>query len=113
MSKNHQTAPELAPTRTPDANPPAGASGLAPLASLRKYPFIALAALLVTLGVGAPLALKRAKPDYYSSAVIYVSPTFIRTLREDREQERQYTSYVAQQMLTISRYDILVETLEK
>ena len=93
MPKNNQPGPELARPRTPDTNAaPSVSFGLAPLASLRKHPLIAVLVLLSALGVGAPLALKFGIPDYYANTVIYVSPTFIRTLREDHEQERQYTT---------------------
>jgi capsular polysaccharide biosynthesis protein len=44
---------------------------------------------------------------------VYVSPTFPRTLREDREHEYQYNNYVQQQMLTVPRFDLVLGTLRR
>ena len=83
---------------------------------LRSLRIHSLAATLVTLlSFCLGLALLAAhRPYYAATSVVYVSPTFPATLSPDREQEfPAYESYIAEQMHTVSRYDVLADALQQ
>ncbi|MDP9052497.1 MAG: hypothetical protein M3O31_17520 [Acidobacteriota bacterium] len=66
---------------------------------------------LVLLGLGA-LGLLHYKPSYATSSVIYVSPNFPKTLKnEDPETTYPYDSYMQQQVHTITRYDVIADAI--
>jgi uncharacterized protein involved in exopolysaccharide biosynthesis len=70
-----------------------------------------LVALLV-LGVGLAVIAKH-KPTYMAASIIYVSPTFPKTLVDDTEQERPYESFIQEHVHEISSYDILAEAIRR
>lgn len=80
--------------------------------SLRLHKVAALVTTLLVLGFGLAVIAKH-KPNYSTASFIYVSPTFPKTLVEDREQERPYESYVQQHVHSINRYDILAEAIRR
>jgi succinoglycan biosynthesis transport protein ExoP len=80
--------------------------------SLRLHKLAALVTTLLVLGVGLAVIAKH-KPNYVAVSYIYISPTFPKTLVEDREQERPYESYVQQHVHSINRYDILAEAIRR
>jgi len=80
--------------------------------SLRLHKLAALVTTLLVLGVGLAVIAKH-KPNYVAVSSIYISPTFPKTLVEDREQERPYESYVQQHVHSINRYDILAEAIRR
>lgn len=88
-----------------------------PLASVWKHKWLALAVGFVVCLVGLPAAYSLGKPVYYTEAVIYISPRFLKNLESDTEQElqsnTQYREYVQQQVRTINRYDIVAKALER
>lgn len=88
-----------------------------PVASLKRHWLLAAIVAVVVWVGGAPIAWKMGKTTYYTEAVIYVSPRFLKNLESDLEQEMQsnsqYREFVQQQVKTVSRYDILLETLRK
>ena len=88
-----------------------------PLASVWKHKWLALAVGFVVCLIGLPAAYYLGKPVYYTEAVIYISPRFLKNLESDTEQElqsnTQYREYVQQQVRTINRYDIVAKALER
>ncbi|HVW77578.1 MAG TPA: hypothetical protein VHB45_08185 [Alloacidobacterium sp.] len=78
--------------------------------SLRLHSVTAVLVTVVVLGLGLA-ALMRHGVSYVAESTIYVSPTFPKTLIEDREQERPYDSYVQEQVHSITRYDVLEDAL--
>ena len=68
------------------------------------------------VAVGLPLSWWLGTPVYSSEAAVYVSPRFLKTLQEDKEQDlqsnSQYREYVQQNVRTINRYDIVAEALK-
>jgi succinoglycan biosynthesis transport protein ExoP len=80
--------------------------------SLRLHKVAALVTTLLVLGFGLAVIAKH-KPTYSAASFIYISPTFPKTLVEDREQERPYESYVQQHVHSINRYDILAEAIRR
>src|SRR5579859_3196721 len=80
--------------------------------SLRLHKVAALVTTLLILGFGLAVIAKH-KPTYSAASFIYISPTFPKTLVEDREQERPYESYVQQHVHSINRYDILAEAIRR
>ena len=80
--------------------------------SLRLHRVTAILVTLVTLSLGLAV-VARHKATYVATALVYVSPTFPKTLTEDSEQSRPYDAYVQQQIHTITRSDILAEAIQQ
>lgn len=92
----------------------ASTGGLDVLAALRRRPLLALAIFFVGLLAGARYVLGHTPREYHAEASVYVSPTYFKGLQQDREQlQISYTTLVNQQILTIRRYDILREALDR
>jgi len=82
------------------------------LRSIRTHRVAALLVTLLVLGLGLAVIAKH-KPNFVAASDIYVSPTPIKTLVEDRELERPYDSYIQETVHSISRYDILAEAIHR
>ncbi len=82
------------------------------LKSLRLHRVTAIMVALLVLGLGLAF-VARHKANYVAASSIYVSPTPIKTLTEDRELDRPYESYVQQTVHAINRYDVLAEAIRK
>ncbi|MBT9330254.1 GumC family protein [Paracidobacterium acidisoli] len=80
------------------------------LRSLRLHAVTAILVTVVVLGLGLAVLLRHGLM-YSSTSTIYVSPTFPKTLTEDHETEYPYDSYVAQQVHSITRYDVIADAL--
>ncbi len=79
--------------------------------SLRFHWFIAAVVSLVLLCLGAAY-LAGSKPYYTATSVIYVSPTFPKTLKnDDPETAYPYESYVQQQVHSITQHDVLADAI--
>jgi len=88
--------------------------GIDVLAALRKRPLLAFVVLAAALTGSARYVLRHVPRAYHAEASIYVSPTYFKNLQQDREQlQISYSTLVNQQILTIRRFDILRETLER
>jgi Mrp family chromosome partitioning ATPase len=89
--------------------------GLMPLTSLLAHRWLALAALLLVLVGGIPLAWKKGESHYIADASIQVAPRYMRNLREDQELDfqsnTQYRQFVEHQRKSIGRYDVLRDAL--
>ena len=81
--------------------------------SLRRHWYIAALVFLVVLACGAFVIWKRAKPDYESHGIVYLSPKFPKILAGDSEVELPYDSYVQDQIQTVTRHDIVADAIEK
>jgi succinoglycan biosynthesis transport protein ExoP len=77
----------------------------------REHPWLTASIFLIGVIAGLPAAWILGKPEYVAEATVYVSPTFMKNLEEDSEQKRQYDTFVQQQVNTITRFDILSESL--
>jgi uncharacterized protein involved in exopolysaccharide biosynthesis len=82
------------------------------LKSLRLHLVTALLVTLLVLGLGLAVIAKH-KPNFVAVSTIYVSPTPIKTLVDDRELERPYDSYIQETIHAINRYDILADAIHK
>jgi polysaccharide biosynthesis transport protein len=82
------------------------------LKSLRLHLVTTLLVALLVLGLGLAVIAKH-KANYKAASTIYVSPTFPKTLVDDREQERPYESFIQEHVHAINRYDILAEAIHK
>jgi uncharacterized protein involved in exopolysaccharide biosynthesis len=92
----------------------ASSGGLDVLAAVRRRPLLTLAIFSVCALAGARYVLSHTPRDYHAEASVYVSPTYFKGLQQDREQlQISYTTLVNQQILTIRRYDILREALDR
>lgn len=89
---------------------------IGPVASLLAHKFLVVAILFLFIALGLPASWMLGKPQYYTEAVIYVSPRFVRNLETDNELDfqsnSQYREYVQQQVRTVNRYDIVSKSLQ-
>jgi succinoglycan biosynthesis transport protein ExoP len=83
------------------------------LSSWKEHPGTIAAILLAGLLLGLPAAWQLGKPQYYAEALIYVSPTFVKNLNDETDQQRHYETFVQQQAATVGRHDILTAALER
>lgn len=84
-------------------------------ASLRRHRVLVtwvVAAMLVITGF---YAWQMGGTSYTATSYAYISPTFPTTLSSDanREQDRPYENYIADEVQTVTRYDILAAALQK
>lgn len=90
--------------------------GIKPLASLLAHPRLAVAAALLVLAVGVPMAWKKGTPRWQAEATVQVQPRYMRNLRDDPELEfqsnTQYRQYVEQMRRSIARPDIVEAALD-
>ena len=95
--------------------PPASSGFSFNIDILRSLRIHALAATLVTLltFILGLAVLIRHHLVYAATSVVYVSPTFPATLSPDREQEYPYESYIAEQINSVTRYDVIADALRK
>jgi succinoglycan biosynthesis transport protein ExoP len=102
---------------SPLADESVATGALMPLVSLRKHFKIGLCIFIAISLLGIPFAWFKGKSFYSATAVIYVAPRTSNILQENKEQElgsyQQYKQFVAQQIGTIGRYDILLAALKK
>lgn len=89
--------------------------GIRPLASLLAHRGLALAAVVLVLLVGLPMAWKKGEPSYRAEATFQVSPRYMRNLKEDQELDfqsnTQYRQFVEHQRKSVARYDVLRDAL--
>jgi Mrp family chromosome partitioning ATPase len=87
------------------------------LQSLRAHWLISVAVLIAGVAAAVPLAYWKGRPFYYAEAVIYISPTFLKNLQEDKEVQfqsnSQYREFVSQNARTMNRYDVVFDALQK
>jgi uncharacterized protein involved in exopolysaccharide biosynthesis len=81
--------------------------------SLRRHWFVSAIVLLVFTGCGIFALWKKAKSDYESHSVVYLSPKFPKMLVGDAEVELPYDSYVQDQIQTVTRRDIIADAISK
>ncbi|MGD0939053.1 MAG: hypothetical protein ABR905_05015 [Terracidiphilus sp.] len=112
LSANSKSLPPV-PLRRTGGSPEKSRPTINVAGSLRRHWKIAAAVLLVILGCGALALLKKAKPDYESHSEVYLSPKFPKMLAGDTEVELPYDSYVQDQVQTVTRHDIIADSISK
>lgn len=83
------------------------------LGSLRRHWYVAAVMLPVMIGCGAFFLWRREKPQYEAHSVVYLSPKFPKMLSGDAEVELPYDSYVQDQIQTVTRRDIIADSISK
>lgn len=92
----------------------ASQGGIDVLAAVRKRPFLTFLLFVLVLGAGVQYSKRHVPREYHAEASVYVSPTYFKNLQQDREQlQISYSTLVNQQILTIRRFDILREALDR
>jgi polysaccharide biosynthesis transport protein len=83
--------------------------------SLRRHRKLAIWTMLIALLVTGVFVVLRAGTTYTATSYVYVSPTFPSTLASDenKEQDRPYEEYIADEAQTVTRYDILATALQR
>jgi uncharacterized protein involved in exopolysaccharide biosynthesis len=98
--------------REEDSNP---ALNIHLLESLQRHTLLALFVFLFTAAAGFLYLHVRYGKSYLAQALVYVSPTYPRTLNADQETDhtQQYDSFIDQQVHSITRPDILINAIRK
>lgn len=121
--KTDRTSPETAlstvvfPTR-PSLPPPEQEQTKRPLDipnSVRRHRALATWTAVIAMLITGAFVAWRAGTTYTATSYVYVSPTFPSTLSSDenKEQDRPYEEYIADEAQTVTRYDILAAALQK
>lgn len=87
--------------------------GIQPLELLRRHTKLAAWTTLSVAVLGALALHNRMKPSYESTAVVYVSPIFPTALGDSHDHERQYDSFLEQQIASATRYETLLKAVRK
>jgi Mrp family chromosome partitioning ATPase/capsular polysaccharide biosynthesis protein len=86
------------------------------LGALRRRWMSGIAAFVVVILLGTPIAWKKGNAVYRAEGVIYISPHNWRNLEADEEQEiqsnSQFREFMEQQAHTINRYDIVLPIVQ-
>ena len=95
----------------------AGGGNIHILASLREHRRLAIAIAAFIAIIGLPIAYLAGTPKYIATAVVYCFPRFISNLADSSTQKfdsiEQYREYLQQNVKTINRFDIVLESLQK
>src|SRR5271165_5685486 len=84
-----------------------------PLAALRRRPLLSVFAFLLPFLAAIPF-LRNVPQEYHAETTLYVSPTYFKNILSNREPlQTSYGVLVNQQILTIRRYDVLSEALDR
>ncbi len=102
----------LPPQQPAASSPPGSSFSIDILRSLRVHALTATLVTLLTFVLGLAVLIRH-HLMYAATAVVYVSPTFPATLTPDREQEYPYETYIAEQINTVTRYDVIADALHK
>ncbi|MBB5056553.1 capsular polysaccharide biosynthesis protein [Granulicella aggregans] len=106
---------------SPIASPPGVASstgepvrvGIQPLDLIRRHAKLAVGVALSVGLLGALVLHNRMRPSYESTAVVYVSPIFPTALGDSHDHDRQYDSFLEQQVTSATRYETLQKAIRK
>lgn len=86
--------------------------GIQPLELIkRNAKVVAIAALAVAV-CGALALHFYLRPRYEATAIVYVSPIFPNALADDHDHDRQYESFLEQQITAATRYETLQKALK-
>ena len=106
---------ELAPIANQYGSPAAAGEparvGIQPLDLLRRNAKIAAIAALSVAALGFLAVRIRMRPLYEATAIVYVSPLFPTALADDHDHDRQYESFLEQQITAATRYETLLKAL--
>ncbi len=112
FSGNSKSVPS-APLRRTGSSSEGARPAIDVVGSLRRHWYVAVTVFLVLAGCGAFAVWKKAKPEYESHSVVYLSPKFPKLLANDSEVELPYDSYVQDQIQTVTRHDIIADSISK
>lgn len=89
--------------------------GIKPMVSLKTHRNVALMVFIVIALLGLPVVFLKGKPNYMATALIQISPTYMKNLRDDGElnfpSNTQYRQFVENQARSVLRYDIVQDGL--
>lgn len=89
--------------------------GIKPLVSLKAHPKWVLGVFFAVFLAGLPIVFLKGKPNFMATALIQVSPTYMKNLRDDGElsfpSNTQYRQFVENQAKSVLRYDIVQDGL--
>lgn len=87
--------------------------GIQPIELLRRNAKLAAGVALTVGLLGALVLHNRMKPSYESTAIVYVSPIFPTALGDSHDHDRQYDSFLEQQITAATRYETLQKAVKK
>ncbi len=85
--------------------------GIQPLDILKRNAKVAAIVSLTIAALGFFVLHGYFKPRYETSAIVYVSPIFPNASADDHDHERQYESFLEQQITAATRYETIQKAL--
>ena len=111
MPSTSELAPIASQHGTPtDAQEPVRV-GIQPVQLIKRNAKIAGIAAFAVAACGFLAVHARMKPLYEASAIVYVSPLFPTALADDHDHDRQYESFLEQQITAATRYETLLKAV--
>lgn len=96
---------------------PISTPGMNPIASIFTHPKMVVAIALVIIVIGVPFAWVKGTASYTASALVQISPRYMKNMRDDQElnlpSPMEYIQYVKQQTQNIRRFDLMYETVKR
>jgi protein involved in polysaccharide export with SLBB domain/capsular polysaccharide biosynthesis protein len=117
MSQTHSIREEHATAQAPPvtADKPSGSPVLPIdlLGNLRRHWLLAASVFVLVMTAGTAVAFRLNKPSYYAESIVYVSPDVPQLLGGDTQIVQPYDSYVDDEAHTVTRYDIIADSIAK
>ena len=83
------------------------------LGNLRRHWLLAASVFVLVMTAGTAVAFRLNKPSYYAESIVYVSPDVPQLLGGDTQIVQPYDSYVDDEAHTVTRYDIIADSIAK
>ena len=113
MSSQLEMAPVIFPKPPSRESDEAKGRSIHVLESLRRHRALIGVILFVLLSLSGIVLYGRRHPIYEATCRIYISPASPKALTDDKQQIGPYENFLAEQLNTVTRYDVLAAALEK
>lgn len=113
MSSQIEMAPMIFPKPPSRETEESKGRSIHVLESMRRHRSLIGAVLLVCLGASAYVLNRRRNPVYEATSRLYISPASPKALTDDKQQIGPYENFLAEQLNTVTRYDVLADALHK
>jgi capsular polysaccharide biosynthesis protein len=113
MPSTSELSPIAAPSGSASATGEPVRVGIQPLELLRRHGKLAAGVALLVGVLGTLVLHNRMKPSYEATAIVYVSPIFPTALGDSHDHDRQYDSFLEQQVTSATRYETLQKAIRK
>ena len=113
MSSPLEMAPVIFPKPPSRESDEASGRSIRIMESLRRHRALIGVMLLMFLALSGFVLYRRRNPIYEAQSRIYISPASPKALTDDKQQIGPYDNFLAEQLNTVTRYDVLEAALKK